>query len=147
MITGNFTTAYCLLPLALGADCRLVLLSRSARWRIRDWSSAFTGVPNCYCQVLLPTGTAVPIRQVADTGLVLRLHRSPKLLLPSATADWYCCPDPPGGGYGIGPPPSPESQTATAKCYCRLVLLTGTADCRLNLYDICCITSYNFHIP
>ena len=28
---------------------------------------------------MLPTGTAVPIRQPADTGLVLLLHRSPKL--------------------------------------------------------------------
>ena len=35
------------------------------------------------CQ--LPTGTAVPIRQPADTGLVLLLRRSPKL--PSHIVD------------------------------------------------------------
>ena len=35
-----------------------------------------------------------------------------QLLLPSGTVNWYCCPDPPAGGYGIDPAPLSQSLTA-----------------------------------
>jgi len=35
-----------------------------------------------------------------------------QLVQPTDTADWYCHPDPPAGGYGIDPAPLSQSQTA-----------------------------------